>query len=274
MKPRDSKNEKKTTVIAMKIQTIKTRLLVPPKDDLFDAIKGAVKKIPERSILAIASKAVSIGEGRCVWKKNFPVKDDLIIMESDKYLPRDLVPEKRIIHTFKNNVFIPSAGIDESNGNGYYIFWPKNPLESAKKLWLWAQSHFRIKNFGIIITDSHSIPQRRGVIGISLAHYGFSPLKDYRGRRDLFGKKLKVSQTNLADCLASSAIAVMGEGDEQTPLCLFTDIDFIHFTNSSRNSRKKYSSFEVKKGEDLYRPLFDNLPWKKGGKGFHAPTNT
>ena len=49
---------------------------------------------------------------------------------------------------------------------------------------------------------------RRGVLGISLAHYGFAPLRDYRGTVDLFGRELKMSQTNIADALAAQGITV------------------------------------------------------------------
>ena len=177
----------------MKIQAIKTRLLNPPKDNLFDAIKKAVKKIPEKSILCVTSKVVSIWQGRCILNNAFTDKDALIIKESEKYVDRKYAPNKWVMHTIKNNLFIPSAGIDESNARGYYILWPDNIKATAKKLYLWLKKQYKIKNCGVIITDSHSVPLRRGVVGISLGHYGFPALKDYRGEEDLFGKKLKFS---------------------------------------------------------------------------------
>ena len=33
--------------------------------------------------------------------------------------------------TMKNNILIPGAGIDVSNGNGYYTLWPRNPQKTA-----------------------------------------------------------------------------------------------------------------------------------------------
>jgi len=117
------------------------------------------------------------------------------------------------------------------------------------------------------VTDSHTIPLRRGVLGISLAHYGFVPLRDYRGMVDLFGRELKMSQTNIADALAAAAVVVMGEGNEAKPLCLIKDVPWIKFIAKPFKSRKPFSSFEIKTKEDLYYPLLSAVPWRKGKGG-------
>ncbi len=249
----------------MKIQALKTRLLNPPNDDLIDAIKKSIKKIPEKSILCITSKVVSIWQGRCIPNNAFTDKDALIIKESEKYVERKYALNKWVMHTIKNNLFIPSAGIDESNARGYYILWPKDIKTTAKKLCLWLRKQYKLKNCGVIITDSHSVPLRRGVVGISLGHYGFSALKDYRGKEDLFGRRLKLTQTNIVDSMAAAAVLLMGEGAEQTPLALVTDLDFIEFSNKKQKITKKYSSLEVPISEDLYKLFFKNIPWRKGG---------
>src|SRR3989344_8199590 len=159
----------------MILETVKTRILHPPKDDLLQAIEKSIKFLPEKSIIVITSKVISIWQGRCVPVKDFK-KDDLIIQEADFYLPRSFTPNSWCMHTLKNNVFIPSAGIDESNADGFYILWPKDIDRTAKKLWSWLRKKYKVKELGVIITDSHTIPLRRGVVGISLAYYGFTPL--------------------------------------------------------------------------------------------------
>lgn len=250
----------------MQIKTIKTRILVPPKDDLLKVIKKSIKKLPEKSIVVIASKVVSIWEGRCVEKENYKDKDDLIIQEADMYLPRAFIPGAWVMHTLKNNLFIPSAGVDESNANGYYILWPKNIKGTTKEIWTWLRKKYKVKNVGVIITDSHTNPLRRGVLGISLAHYGFNPLRDYRKKPDLFGRLLRMSQTNIADGLAVAAVVMMGERNESTPIAIITDIPWVQFVQKPVKSRKPYSSFEIKTSEDMYYPLFSSVPWKKGRK--------
>lgn len=251
----------------MILTPIKTRVLVPPQDDLLAVIKKSLPKIPERSVLVITSKVVSIWQGRCIPKADYPDKDALIKKEADKYLPRKAVPHAWVMHTIKHNIFIPSAGIDESNANGYYILWPREPQKTAHELWHWARKTYGIKKLGIIISDSHSIPLRRGMMGFALAYYGFQPLKEYRGTRDLFGRELKMTQRNFPDALAAAAVLTMGEGDESMPLAIIRDIPDIRFTTRPWRSPRPHSSFEIKTKEDLYYPLLSSVPWRKGGGG-------
>jgi putative folate metabolism gamma-glutamate ligase len=249
----------------MIVRPIKTRIIMPPKDDLLEAISKSIKSLEEKSIIVITSKVVSIWQGRCILANSIKDKDDLIIKEADFYISRKLVPGQWCMQTLKNNLLIPSAGIDESNANGYYILWPNNLKPTVKKLYDWFRKKYHIKDIGIIISDSHTIPLRRGVLGISLAHYGFMPLKDYRKKEDLFGRSFKVSQTNIADSLAVSAVLLMGEGSECTPLAVIKDVPFVKFISKPFNSKKRFSSFEIKTKEDLYYPLISAIKWKKGG---------
>jgi len=248
----------------MIVKTIKTRTLKPPKDNLLEVIEESIKHIPEKSVIAITSKVISIWQGRCV-PMHLVKKDDLVMQEADFYLPRSSVPGAWCMHTLKNNIFIPSAGIDESNADTFYILWQKDPKHTAKELWVWLRKKYKVKNLGVIITDSHTIPLRRGVLGISLAHYGFDPLKDYRDEPDLFGRLFKMTQTNIADGLAAASVMMMGEGKESTPICIIKDVPFIKFVSKPVKSKLPYSSFEIKTKEDLYYPLFASVPWKRGG---------
>lgn len=254
----------------MIVKPIKTRLLNPPRDNLFEAIAKSLLSLSEKSIVVITSKAVSIGEGQCIPASYYQNKDELTIREADFYLPRRFTPGRWCMHTIKNNLFIPSAGVDESNANGYYIVWPKNPAQSAKKLWHSFRKYYQVREVGIIISDSHTVPLRRGVLGVSLSHYGFVPLKDYRGTLDLFGRTLKMTQKNIADGLAAAAVLVMGEGDERTPVSVIRDVPWIEFTSRIKKSKRPFSSFEVAPQEDLYTPLLSRVPWKKGANTNHG----
>jgi len=252
----------------MIIHSIRTRKFLPPKDDLWELLANNVPKLKEKMIVAVTSKVVSIGEGRCIPVDNVQDKDNLIKQEADKYLPRKYAPRKWVMHTVKNNLLIPTAGIDASNAADHYILWPKNPTRSAKKIWKFLRQKSGVKNLGIIITDSHSIPLRRGIVGFSLSHWGFTPLKDYRGKQDIFGRTLKVSQTNIADSIATSAVFIMGEGDEQTPIATIKNAPFIKFWARCPQADKSFSSFEVPMEEDLYKVFLESVPWKKGKGGY------
>lgn len=250
----------------MQVKTIHTRILTPPRDDLEEVLLESIKEIPENSVLAIASKIVSIGEGRCIPKKDVENKDELIKSESDKYLERENTPGGYLLHTITNNILIGTAGIDESNANDHYILWPEKPGESAKRICLLLRKNFGVKNLGVVITDSHSVQLRRGIIGLALSYWGFKPLRDYRGKADLFGRPMKISQTNLPDSLAVSAVLEMGEGDEQTPLALITEIPHLEYLDDDYSPEGKFTSFEVPLEEDHYKPFLASVPWKDGGK--------
>lgn len=249
----------------MKITPIKTGIFFLPKGVLWNFLSQNIGGLRENSIVCIASKIVSIGEGRIILKKKVKSKDKLIISQSEKYLPRAFVPGRWVTHTISNGLFMPSAGIDESNASGYYVLWPKDPYKSAKKIWSFLRNRFKINNLGVVICDSHSLPMRRGLLGISIAHWGFKPLRDYRGTKDLFGRKLNISQTNIPDSLAASAVFAMGEGSEQTPIVIIEDTG-VQFTKRRVEPRRPYSTFEVPMNEDFYKPFLEGVSWKKGGK--------
>ncbi len=242
----------------MLITPIKTRILVPPKDNLLKAIQEAVPQIPEHSILAITSKVVSIHEGRCVSKDKVPQEDTLVIQEAELYIPRGTLKGRNVIHTLAHNMVIPSVGIDTLHD--YHVLWPRNPQKSAHNLWKWIKKIYKLRNVGVLITDSHSIPLRRGTIGISLSYYGFQPLHEYQGERSLFGYDLGTGKVaNMADGLAAAATLAIGEGAEQTPIAIITNVPGI-----TLSTRKNKTSFHVPLKDDIYWPLLKDLPWKKG----------
>lgn len=247
----------------MRVKAIKTRLLHPPQDDLYGAFQAAVKSVPEHSVVAIASKVVSIQQGRCVPKDKYPHKDELIRREADRYLPRRYTPRGYAVLTIKHNILIPSAGIDASNSGEYYVLWPKAPQRAAKEIWQWIRKIYGVKNVGVIITDSHTAPMRRGVLGIGLGYYGFWPINDYRKTRDLFGRKFKVSTTNVVDALATAAVFVTGEGTEQTPIALISDLSSVHFTSRPYRPKDLRQRFSINWNEDLYGPLLKRIKWRK-----------
>lgn len=249
----------------MEVKAIKSRKFLPPKDNLWDLL-SAIKTLKERSIVAVTSKVVAIGEGRCIPLASIS-KDELIVKEADKYLPRNLVPNEWTMYTIKNNLLVAAAGIDESNARGYYILWPKDPEASAKKIWQFLRKKFNLKNSGVIITDSRVTPLRRGVLGMAISYFGFKPLKDYRGTKDLFGRKFEMETTDIPDSLAAAAVLEMGEGAECQPLAIISDIPYVEFIEGKYDPNNPDSSFEIPEKEDLFYPFLSSVPWKKGGSG-------
>lgn len=242
----------------MQVTPYKLRPLLPPKDDLRSAIRSSTLTLKEGDVLVLSSKVISISEGQCISMENVR-KEDLILKEAEWYI-RTPKSAYRKLFTIKGGSFVGGAGIDESNGNGHYILYPKNPRKSAAALLAWFKKMYRVKKLGLIIADSMSIPLRRGAIGFALAHVGFAPLKDYRGKKDIFGRLFKFEVANIADALATSAVLTMGEGSEQTPLAVIRNAP-VQFGKS-----RMKEPLAVDPKDDLFAPLFFSKRWKKGKK--------
>lgn len=236
----------------MQFITIKTRPLLPPKDDLYKVMDKSLPKLKDGDILVITSKVLAIHQGRCVpiVDESIKEKERLIMKEADWYIPLKEVPGKHAFLTIKNNTLIASAGIDKSNGNGYYILWPKNLQKLIKEIRSYLKKKFRLKKLAIIVVDSHLMPLHAGTIGIAIGFYGMKPLIDYRGKPDIFGRKLKVTRANIIDSLAAISTLLMGESRERTPMLIIRGLEFIEFTN--RNTVKKLL---IHPRADVYRPL-------------------
>lgn len=245
----------------MKIKPVKTRPIIVG-DNFFKILDKEIVSLSDKSVVSVTSKIVSICEKRVV-KIGTTDKDLLIKEEADLYLP---VKNKYNFHlSIKNNVIIPSAGIDESNGNGYYILWPKNPQLSANKIRKYLLIKFKLKNLGVIIVDSKTTPLRWGVTGVAVAYSGFNPLNNYIGTKDIFGREFMVEKVNIADALAASSVVVMGEGNEQTPIAIIEDIPFVEF--QKRNpSYKELKEWAISLEDDLYGQILTSVKWKKGMK--------
>ncbi|OGG39876.1 hypothetical protein A2118_00085 [Candidatus Kaiserbacteria bacterium GWA2_50_9] len=245
----------------MHLYPYKLRVLIPPKDDLKAAIRASTLTLREGDIVAISSKVVSIGEGACV-----PIegtnKKDIIISEAEWYRHVPRAPHKKLF-TIARGVITGSSGIDESNGNGHYILYPKDPFKSARQLRLWLQETYGVKKIAVIISDSKSDLLRRGAIGFALAWDGIDPLRDYRGEPDLFGRPIRIELANLVDALAAAAGLHMGEVAERTPLVVLRGVPNIIFKNRS----PKRDWLVVQPDEDIFAPVMFRPRWKRGGGG-------
>ncbi len=234
----------------MKVIPVKTRVIYPPKDDIYSVIDQFCPKLKEGDIFIITSKVLAIHQGRCLPVNEVKSKDDLVKKEADVFIPREECPGKYVILAIKKNTLLPSAGVDESNANGHYILWPKNPEREAKLICRYLKKKFSLKKLAVIVTDSHCVPLRRGTMGISIGFYGLKPLKDYRGKKDIFGRVLKMTQVNITDALAAIGVLAMGEGSERIPIAIVRGADFVKFTN-----KETYKDLLIPRKEDIFYPL-------------------
>lgn len=244
----------------MRTQPIKTHPIQPSERDLCAILDRYLTHVPERSVLAITSKVVSICEGRVLPMVGVD-KQALIAGEAALYLPAD--PRYGVCLTIKENMLIATAGIDESNSDGHYVLWPSDAQASADAVREHLCQRFGLREVGVVITDSRTTPLRLGVTGVALAHSGFLALNDYVGTKDLFGRALRMTKVNVMDALATSAVLVMGEGSESTPLALLEDLPFVSF--QARNpSADELAALRTSLEDDLYAPLLTRVDWRRG----------
>ena len=214
---------------------IKIRLLKQGDNvakELLTAIQDTGFKLKNGDILAIADKIIATCEGRIVnFKEVTPSQKALELAEKYQLEPQfvELVLREadeiyggvpRALLTLKHNLLIANAGIDHKNvPQDHAALWPSNPNESARILLKEIQKKTG-KKLGIILVDSRVNPLRMGTTGFALGLAGFNPIKDCRGKLDLYGKPLFITRINLVDDLAAAAHLLLGETDERTPLVI------------------------------------------------------
>jgi coenzyme F420-0:L-glutamate ligase len=264
-------------VFLMEAFAIKTPI-VQVGDDLFKIFtQNFDGRLEEGDVISVASKIVSMSQGRIVrltdvtpsqaalsmkkkkYSKDFdtyPELAELVIREADQIFEGGL-----ICLTLKNNIFIPSAGIDLSNApKGYAILWPDNPWNWAKEFREKLKKHYDVHKLGTLIADSHCTPLRMGVSGLALAYSGFEGVQDERGKKDLFGKPLVVTQKAVADDLASVAILLTGESGECTPFVVIRAAP-IQFTEREINPMETV----INPTDDLFAGIY-NEEFKAGAR--------
>jgi coenzyme F420-0:L-glutamate ligase / coenzyme F420-1:gamma-L-glutamate ligase len=215
--------------------------MVRPRDDLAGLLILACEQnalMPaDGDIFVVAQKIVSKAEGRYVDLAQVQVspraqrlarrvnKDprlvEAILGESRRVVrqrPGVLIVEHRLGFTMAN------AGIDRSNvdphaGTEPVLLLPRDPDQSAAMLLSRLVAHFH-KSLAVIISDSWGRAWRHGTVGVALGVAGLPALLDLRGRSDLFGHELRVTQVGFADEIASAASLLMGQADEARPAVL------------------------------------------------------
>jgi F420-0:gamma-glutamyl ligase len=235
---------------------IRTRLFTPPQDDIGAELHRNIPKLIDGDIVVITSKLVSIHQGRCM-KQNGVSKEQLAREWADYHIPA-ASSRHGISLSIIYGGLIATAGIDESNANGYLIMLPHDPSGFCATVRKELCSRDGVRNLGVIVTDSHCLPFRRGVVSIAIGTAGFLPTHDYRGTPDLFGRLFHVSQTDVADAVAAAAGGVMGEGTESSGVVLVRGWPRVTWSETA-----KLEDDPISIEEDIFAPLLK--PFSPGG---------
>ena len=210
-------------------------------DDLAAILGDALAAVdlgPKRGdVLVVTHKIVSKAEGRSVMLTDVrpsararelatatgkdPALVEVILSESRAVLrhrPGLIITEHRL------GLVLANAGVDQSNvpdedGEPCVLLLPSNPDASAAGLRAALEKRFG-EPLGVVVSDSVGRAWRHGVVGLAIGVAGLPALLDLRGRPDLQGRPLQVTQVGLADQIAAAAELLMGEADEGRPAVL------------------------------------------------------
>lgn len=231
--------------------------------DLFALLRDSIRDLEEKSVVIITSKIVALCEGSVSLIKTGTIEEKhaLVKKEADAYIDESF-SKWNLILAIKHNAIAIDAGVDASNTGKYYAFLPKDPYKSASEIWQFLRKEFKVKQLGVIITDSRSVPLRWGRIGTNIGHCGFKALNDKVGVKDLFGRKLRSTQVGVAEGLAVAGVVEMGEANESRPIAIITQISDITFTLKPP-TQKEIKHLQISIEDDVYGPMLAAVPWIK-----------
>lgn len=219
--------------------------LIQTGDDLVailgEALQTSGLALQDSDVVVFTSKIVSKAEGRWV---------DLTTVEPDEEACRVaaqcgkdarevavILSESRRISRLREGVLIvehrlgfvcANAGMDHSNTrpNGEWrLLLPLDPDASARALREQIGVRLGVK-VAVVISDSHGRPFRLGTLGVAIGAAGLPALWDLRGRPDLFGTALRVTEVGFADEIAAAAGLVLGQAAEGIPVAIVRGLEY------------------------------------------------
>jgi coenzyme F420-0:L-glutamate ligase/coenzyme F420-1:gamma-L-glutamate ligase len=213
---------------------------------LLESIKNNNQIIKNGDIIVIAQKIISKNEGRSVNLNNIIPSSRSIelgrkINKDPRIVELILQESRKIIRVFDNIIITEThhgficanAGIDQSNvskSKNRVLLLPRDPDKSADTIRKEIYEKTR-KNIAILITDTFGRPFRMGQTNIAIGIAGINALKNYKGKPDMFGKIMKVTEIAIVDEIAGAAELVMGK-TEGIPIAIVRNVNYSHCNSS------------------------------------------
>ncbi len=224
-----------------------------PGDALIDELLKT--KFQDDDVIVISSKVIAISENFVTDLSKMKVSDaakewsaqcgrtpefcEAVKRETERlhgevvgHCPGAMLTEVRPEGLRIGSILTANAGLDESNvPTGTTIGWPEDPISSVKKIRAAIEQKQNVK-VAVMISDSCCRPRRWGVTAFALTVSGLDPLSPQAGRKDLFGKELRITTEAVADQLATAANFLMGNANQATPAVIIRDhgIELSDFT--------------------------------------------
>ena len=217
-----------------------------PNSNLVSTLLTAIKEnnnnqsIENGDIIVFAQKIISKIEGRLINLDDInPSKESIDLskqIDKDPRIIELILQESNKIVRLFNNIIIAethhgficaNAGIDQSNVSNkkdQVLLLPINPDKSAESVRKEIYEKTR-KKVAVIITDTFGRPFRMGQTNVAIGIAGINPLKSYKGKQDMFGKILRVTEIAIVDEIAGAAELVMGK-TEGIPIAIVRNVKY------------------------------------------------
>lgn len=204
-------------------------------------------RFQNQDILCVASKAVSLAEGRVkslaevqvsevAWRihAQVPRKDprtiQVILDETGQ--PdgaRVEIGDNYIGARLPNGLHLTSGGVDK-NGPEEVVLLPRNPDASAQTIGRQIRAAEEV-NVGVIITDSDGRIDKRGATQVAIGIYGIPPLRMTEATTQ--EGKVSKSEETICDMMAAAAGLIMGQRGTNKPVVLIRGYDYVFNTASA-----------------------------------------
>lgn len=226
------------------LEAIQNMPYIQQGDDVGQIIIDAARRnglvFKENDVLCIASKAISIAEGRLRTLTEVDVSD--VAQRIHQKVPRK---DARIIQVIidetaqpdgsrveldnnyigawlPNGLRLTSAGVDK-NGPESVVLLPKDPDASARTIGRKVLEAEGV-NVGVIITDSDGRIEKAGATQIAIGIYGVPPLR--RTESVIQGGKINIAEETVCDMMAAAAGLIMGQRGTNKPVVLIRGYEY------------------------------------------------
>jgi coenzyme F420-0:L-glutamate ligase/coenzyme F420-1:gamma-L-glutamate ligase len=227
-------------------------------DDLTKLFLSNFGELQDGDIVIIAQKAISKQEGRTV--DLAAVIPSLLAVgiaseyNKDPKLIEVILSETKRIVRMENGIIITetkhgfvcaNAGVDESNlPLGFASLLPENPDRSASDFQqkILAKTG---KKIAVMISDTFGRAFREGQTNCAIGCAGIKAIDDYAGKKDVFGRTLRVTAIAQADEICGAAELVMKKTLD-CPFAVVRNFEFVPFDDTAK-------SLQRPKKTDLFR---------------------
>src|ERR671911_565144 len=150
------------------------------------------------------------------------------------YLNININPKVKLLNTLLESI----------KNKNQVLLLPRDPDKSADTIRKEIYKKTR-KNIAVLITDTFGRPFRMGQTNIAIGIAGINALKNYKGKRDMFGKIMKVTEIAIVDEIAGAAELVMGK-TKGIPIAIVRNVTY-------PKSNSSITKIIRKENKDIFR---------------------